>query len=431
MWKCVRKFFSNIPSKDLSQLKMPHERYFPNKSPDYQGCESSAEVLQEFTKTFVEKIVQDIEKSIQPTKKTAQEGLYLGTTGISYMYYHLSKNPAFIPQRTRYLTKALQYLAPAIEISKQSSKLDIPSFILGNCGIYAVASVIYHAFNNKTQSDHFRQLYQDAANICKEPNFLNCGSDELFVGRAGYILGALWLENETQTELNKTDIYLLCNTMIESGRNYSQRHNSPCPLMYSYYQVEYLGAAHGLCSILEAILSVPGYLDSNPTHAQDVKLSIDYLLSLQDFEGNFPCALDELGTASPNKLVHWCHGAGGIIYLMAKAFLVFKDKKYLKSCEKMGDLIWKNGLLKKGPGICHGIAGNGYAFLLLHRLTQNPKYLYRGVNFAKFMQDEEFCKRARTPDYPFSLYEGVAGTACFLGDLLCPQKAGFPFSSVF
>lgn len=49
--------------------------------------------------------------------------------------------------------------------------------------------------------------------------------------------------------------------------------------------MEYLGAAHGLCSILQAILSVPGYFDANPSDQSDVKMSIDYLLSLQSQEG--------------------------------------------------------------------------------------------------------------------------------------------------
>lgn len=245
----------------------------------------------------------------------------------------------------------------------------------------------------------------------------------------GYVLGALWLSKETNTELPLHEIYTLCNVMVDSGRKYSQRHCCPCPLMYSYYQVEYFGAAHGLCTILQALISVPGYLQANPTQAQEVKATVDYLLSLQDEEGNFPCARDEID--SHNELVHWCHGAGGMIYLMAKAYLLWNESKYLKSCEKMGDLIWSRGLLKKGPGICHGVAGNGYAFLLLYRLTEHPKHLHRALSFAKFMQTDQFVNEARTPDCPFSLYEGVAGTACFLADLMCPKQAVFPFSDVF
>lgn len=218
--------------------------------------------------------------------------------------------------------------------------------------------------------------------------------------------------------------------MVSSGREYSQRNHSPCPLMYSYYNVEYLGAGHGLCAILQTLMSVPEYLDINPSDAKDVKASVDYLLSLQDEAGNFPTATDEIGQKQ-NELVHWCHGAGGIVYLMAKAYLTWREEKYLKCCEKSADLIWQKGLLKKGPGICHGVAGNGYVFLLMYRLTENIKYLHRAITFAHFMESEEFKRNARTPDYPYSLYEGLAGTACFLADLSDPSRAAFPFLDIF
>jgi len=121
----------------------------------------------------------------------------------------------------------------------------------------------------------------------------------------------------------------------------------------------------------------------------------------------------------------------GIVYLFAKAFLVWKDPKYLQACLLCGELTWQKGLLKKGPGICHGIAGSGYVFLLLYRLTSDEKHLHRALKFAEFMQSQEFQQGAKTPDSPYSLYEGLAGTVCFLADLLHPQKAEFPFFDVY
>lgn len=149
---------------------------------------------------------------------------------------------------------------------------------------------------------------------------------------------------------------------------------------------------------------------------------------MANFLGNFPTATDEIGYTS--ELVHWCHGAGGMVYLMAKAYLVFKEEKYLDSCRKMADLIWNKGLLKKGAGLCHGVAGNGYIFLLMYRLTNEDKYLYRAIEFYRFMGSEHF-KEARTPDFPYSLYEGLAGVVCYLSDLTSPLQATFPFSDVF
>jgi hypothetical protein len=116
---------------------------------------------------------------------------------------------------------------------------------------------------------------------------------------------------------------------------------------------------------------------------------------------------------------------------MAKAYIYWGEEKYLKSCLKSANLVWNYGLLKKGPGLCHGIAGNGYVHLLMYRLTSDKKYLYRASKFAEFLLDDRFINEARTPDSPFSLYEGYAGTVCFLVDLLNPEKATFPFFDIF
>lgn len=64
----------------------------------------------------------------------------------------------------------------------------------------------------------------------------------------------------------------------------------------------------------------------------------------------------------------------------------------------------------------------GYTSLLI---------LFFNFRFAGFMFTEVFSQQARSPDFPFSLYEGLAGTACFLNDLLQPEKAEFPLSDVF
>jgi len=54
-----------------------------------------------------------------------------------------------------------------------------------------------------------------------------------------------------------------------------------------------------------------------------------------------------------------------------------KNHKYLDGCRALAETVWEKGLLKKGPGICHGVAGSGYVFLLMYRLTGEEKYLYR------------------------------------------------------
>lgn len=131
--------------------------------------------------------------------------------------------------------------------------------------------------------------------------------------------------------------------------------------------------------------------------------SVDFLMN-QEQNCNWPAELGAI-IERENELVHWCHGApgtlsfinthhpskllccshafmslfsdAGVAYLFAKAYLINKKPQYLDTCIRSGELVWQKGLLKKGPGICHGVAGSAYVFLLLYRLTGNSKYIYR------------------------------------------------------
>ena len=39
----------------------------------------------------------------------------------------------------------------------------------------------------------------------------------------------------------------------------------------------------------------------------------------------------------------------------------------LQALVRAADCVWLRGLLRKGPGLCHGVAGSGYVFLVMHR----------------------------------------------------------------
>lgn len=77
---------------------------------------------------------------------------------------------------------------------------------------------------------------------------------------------------------------------------------------------------------------------------------------------------------------------GSTLHFSAVSSQVFKEEKYLKEAAECGEVIWQRGLLRKGYGICHGTAGNGYAFLSLYKLTQEKKYLYRACKVRSQQQ---------------------------------------------
>lgn len=411
----------------LSTVFIGHKmvRFFPNPYDDYK-VGAGVTIDKDQIISQIDDHVKNITKRLHATRKNVDGGLYVGVTGVSFMFLYLAKNPLLSGNKAMYLQKSLEYLKPAIETSAG----DKTSFLLGDAGTYAIATVLNKELGSDNISDTLK-MYMSLYPHYLSPKFLKCGGDEFFVGRSGYLAGALWMSRELKTPIfSNEELYKICDMIVASGREYSMKHKSPCPLMYHYYNTEYLGAAHGISFILQILLTVPGYLKYNKSAAQDIQTTTEFIASLQTEEGNWPCCMVEVGMTD-HKLVHWCHGAPGTVYLMAKAYLIYKDQRYRDACVKAADFVWRRGLLRKGPGICHGVAGNGYVFLLLHRLTGDEKYLHRAKMFAEFLTEDGFIRDARLPDNPESLYEGTAGTVCYLSDLLIPDKAEFPFQDVF
>lgn len=191
--------------------------------------------------------------------------------------------------------------------------------------------------------------------------------------------------------------------------------------------------------ILTVLLSVPTSVLDDISHSRERILScLNYILSLECDQqgrsakaGEYPTKMGNFPHKEP--LVHWCHGAPGAVFLFAQAseHTVFslerKDKeKFLRAAIRSGEAVWRRGLLKKGPGACHGISGNAYTFLMLYRITNDQTWLYRAMIFADFMDSDEFARGSRTPDRPLSLFEGWAAAACLFADLLHPETACFP-----
>ncbi|KAH3726772.1 lanC-like protein 3 [Dreissena polymorpha] len=403
-------------------------RFFQNKFPDYQEG-GKVEIDPSKWVPQIYSIVESIQEGMPPVFDNCDGGIYVGNSGIAYMFYYIAQNDAFKDKRSSFLEQAVLYANMA---NSSNYGQDKASFILGAAGVHAVTSLVYDAIGSPHIAGKCLEKFAELSKICSPINFLRCGSDELFVGRAGYLCGVLNLRQKLKNQTVPDDVVnQLCSVTVASGQQYRGK-NPSVPLMYSYYDTEYLGAAHGLSSILQMLISFPSFVKSSHETEALLRSAVDFMLSLEQENFNYPPAMDEVKRQRPDKeeLVHWCHGAPGVVYLFARAYKVWGDQKYLDVSLRCGELTWQRGLLKKGPGICHGVAGSGYVFLLLYRLTGDQKHLHRALKFAEFLFMPEF-QQARIPDSPYSLYEGWAGTVCFLADLLQPEKAEFPFFNVF
>lgn len=133
----------------------------------------------------------------------------------------------------------------------------------------------------------------------------------------------------------------------------------------------YIGAAHGTIGVVYMLikaLQIAPSLQKDSDFVGIIKNTVHYISSLQTTFGSFPY---KSGEALPEEREpnHWCHGAPGAIPLLVEAYLTFKDQHFLDLALKSGKCVWKNGLLKKGIGLCHGISGNAYFLMSLYKAT--------------------------------------------------------------
>ena len=105
--------------------------------------------------------------------------------------------------------------------------------------------------------------------------------------------------------------------------------------------------------------------------------------------------------------MQWCHGAPGIVATLG-------DLMPPELALAGGELTWRAGPLRKGAGLCHGTAGNGYVLLRLHQLTGEPVWLDRARRFAMHAIEQVRAARARVGRGRYTLWTGDVGVALYL-----------------
>ena len=112
----------------------------------------------------------------------------------------------------------------------------------------------------------------------------------------------------------------------------------------------------------------------------------------------WPPALEPpLNPRSPIR-TQWCHGAPGMVASLAP--IAPGDDALTDVLIAGGELTWKAGPLTKGAGLCHGTAGNGYAFLKLLQRTGDEQWLHRARAFASTRHRAGHEGESRAPPGP-------------------------------
>ncbi|BES96739.1 Lanthionine synthetase C-like protein [Nesidiocoris tenuis] len=392
-----------------SKFYEPLEDFSESKAVKLVHDEKISRSLLDKASKVVGALNQKLDAAIAAIKDDGDRSVYTGSCGIALYHYMLFKK--FGSEANYAIAKSL--VANAVKHLKGRRI----SFLTGDAGPLALAAVFNHLDGLQSEADKaVHKLVRLGRNAPSDT------PDEMLYGWAGYVYGLSFVNRQCNRMLVPEDkLVRAIGKIIDHGASLAtERKVDDPPLMWEWHGKNYLGAAHGVAGILYMLLK---HIEWLSTRDKDmlIKPTLDWLIKQRYDTGNFKSSF---GTQE-DRLVQWCHGAPGFTSLLLLASEVYNDDKYANLAVETGEIIWNRGLLKKGYSLCHGVAGNGYAFVQLYQKTKEPKYLYRAASYMDWCLSHP-AHQKQTPDRPNSLYEGIAGVLYFLKDLEDPMTAAFP-----
>jgi hypothetical protein len=355
-----------------------------------------------------------------------------------------------------------------------AARRPVSTFLEGEAGCLALTAAIAHALGDRAE---VRRAVAALLAMRVDVEAAPGEECELMYGRAGYLHALLFArtrcrsnENEDEPALVPPEAFrgIVAQIVAEGvagARRVVDESSTSTPtststlirtpgLSHAWRGKRYLGCAHGEAGILLTLVQCERELGwdgrdgcwdgcsggedaetraggetfprSPSSLARDAVSAL--CASLFD-DGNLPSSLS---SSSGNKLVQWCHGAPGLLPLLALCVAhegpsAPPARTLAAALRSAAEATWRRGLLRrKGPGLCHGAAGCGYALLSAYAATGDRRYLARARRFARWTAT--FADRLATTfaDAPGSLFEGLAGAACFVADAVDPKNAWFP-----
>ena len=181
----------------------------------------------------------------------------------------------------------------------------------------------------------------------------------------------------------------------------------------------YLGPAHGFAGNVHA-LARGDLLDDDRRHELERRVVAFVSRHAERADGlaQWPPTIEDRPASTRTQ---WCHGAPGMV---ASLGLLAPDHDgFTEFLLEGGALTWHAGPLEKGAGLCHGTAGNGYAFLKLFERTGDELWLDRARAFAMHAVEQVERTTAQYGRGRHSLWTGDPGTAVYLSSCIAATAA--------
>lgn len=287
----------------------------------------------------------------------------------------------------------------------------VPSFWLGEVGVLLMA---WRLDRNAIDMDALYRLIE--ANRDHVAN-------ETMWGAPGTMLAALFIHEATGEARWRELFDADASALMERWQHIEKIGCSLWTQNLYGELVDQLGAGHGMAGNTYSILR------GGPNDAAKLLAAEALRVTAIERDGlaNWPQYAVTPRRGRTELLVQWCHGAPGMITSLSAALDDDESDRLLRAG---GELTWKAGPLAKGGGLCHGTAGNGFAFLELFRRTGDEQWLDRARHFAMHAIEQSDRMRARYGRRHYSLWTGDPGIAVYLHRCII-GAAGMPLLDVF
>jgi len=334
------------------------------------------------------------------TPPTGFKGLYLGSAGVLWALWYLQREGA---ATLRQDPRAGIEQADAAYRSDPDSGQVVPSYYLGEVGILLV---LWRLTGSREASD---RLYTAVKRNIPNP------TNEALWAAPGTMVAA-WHLWEATGEERWRDLFV--ENVEQLWRTWLPDARAQCHLwtqdLYGHI-VKLLGAGHGFAGNVYPLLRGASVLDA-ARREQLYDRCVTTLRSTGVFEQDAVSWPQGIGAPRPGRtsmLMQWCHGAPGVVTGLAD-FPRQRSADMDAMLIGAGTATWKAGPLSKGYGLCHGTAGNGYAFLKLHRRTGDPAWLQRARCFAMHALAQRDRMLRQYGRGRYTLWTGDPGLAVYL-----------------
>jgi len=253
-------------------------------------------------------------------------------------------------------------------------------------------------------------------------------SRELMWGAPGTLLAALFL-HERDAQPRWAELFRRSAAQLWSEMRWSEEHGCHYWPQHLYgSDGAYLDAVHGFVATALPLIRGRHLLGEAAWQGWQDRIvqTVQRTATREGGGANWRVDLFDPPLGNGKVLMQYCHGSPGFVICLAGMPGTALDELLLEA----GEAVWSAGPLAKGSNLCHGTAGNGYAFLKLYERTGDDRWLARARAFAMHAIAQAEEEASTLGRLRYSLWTGDPGLAIYLWDCL-RGRAAFPTLDVF